>query len=383
MSPSPLFMTPPIPAPLHGITVLDLSRLLPGPYATQVLADLGATVIKVEDPQGGDYLRHMPPLCGDTSAMFLALNRGKESVALDLKNPNDHAAFLQLVKDAHVVVESFRPGVMARLGLGFDTLVNARPGLILCSISGYGQEGPDAHRAGHDLNYVARAGVLGFGAPGSMPAVQLGDIGGGSLWAVVQILAALRRAEATGAGAHLDVSMTDGSWAFLTMSLAASTAGGQAMLPGRDLLNGGVPCYRAYQSRDGVAVAVGALEPKFWSAFCNAIGRPDLTDRGLESGPQGDEVAAQLQAMFGQEDAAHWRTVFDAHDCCVEVANAPHNAHRVDRTLRTRGLTVMVDQPGAGPVELPATPLRFHNYRPDAARPAPALGQHNAQRLRK
>ncbi|MBI5494982.1 MAG: CoA transferase [Deltaproteobacteria bacterium] len=368
-------------APLHGITVLDLSRLLPGPYATQVLGDLGGDVIKVEDPRGGDYLRWMPPMAGAHSAMFLALNRGKRSVALDLKVPADVEAFKVLVARAHVVVESFRPGVMDKLGVGFHALRAVNPSIILCSISGYGQDGPDAPRAGHDLNYVARAGLLAYGTPGSQPAIQVADIGGGSLWAVVQILAALRRQEQTGEGAWLDVSMTDGAWSFLTMSLACATAGGQPLTPAGDTLNGGIPCYRVYLSSDGVPVSVGALEPKFWEAFCSAIGRGDLVDKGLDHGEAGARVVAELETMFRGRTAEQWRAFFDAQDCCVEVAQPTATAHRTDRTLSRRGLTVRVEQPGSGTVELPVTPLKISGYQPDYARPAPALDGDRVQVL--
>ncbi|MEW5855017.1 MAG: CaiB/BaiF CoA-transferase family protein [Myxococcota bacterium] len=361
-------------APLSGVVVLDLSRLLPGPYATQVLADLGADVIKVEDPGAGDYLRHMPPMAGEHSALFLGINRGKKSVVLDLKSPDGVADLKRLVAKAHVVVESFRPGVMDRLGVGYGALREVNPRVVVCSISGYGAGGPDVHRAGHDLNYVARAGVLAYGAPGTQPAVQLADIGGGSLWALVHILAALRRAEQTGEGAHLDVSMTDGAWSFLTMSLSGALAGGVPMKPGADLLNGGVPCYRVYRTQDGGTVSVGALEPKFWGALCHALGREDLVPRGLDTGVDGEEVARELQSIFSTRTAEAWRTFLAPHDCCVEVAVPPGEAHRMDPQLRTRGLTVHVNQPGSGDVELPATPIKISGYQPPFARPAPALG---------
>ncbi len=360
-------------APLQGVTVLDLSRLLPGPYATQVLADLGATVIKVEEPRGGDYLRHMPPFAGDHSALFLALNRGKQSIALDLKAPADVETFKALVARVDVVVESFRPGVMDKLGVGYAALRAVNPRIVYCAISGYGQAGPDAGKAGHDLNYMARAGALAYAPAGQQPAIQVADIGGGSLWALVHILSALRGAERTGHGAMLDVSMTDGAWSFMTMSLAAELAGGQKMLPGADTLNGGLACYRVYLSADGVAVSVGALEPKFWTALCGALQRPDLVDAGLDTGEAGRRVMQELELIFASKPAAHWVSFFDGVDCCVEVANAPGVAHREDRTLKHRGLTVAVEQPGSGRVELPATPLKVSGFEPRFARPAPVL----------
>ncbi|MER2562414.1 MAG: CoA transferase, partial [Myxococcaceae bacterium] len=198
--------------PLAGLKVLDLSRLLPGPYATLVLADLGATVDKLEEPQGGDYTRHMPPMKDDTSALFLGLNRNKRSFTLDLKSPDGVAALKRLVKHYDVLVESFRPGVMDKLGVGWESLSKEHPTLIYCSISGYGATGPDRLKAGHDLNYIARSGVLAYGgvkqgAP-AMPGVQVADIGGGSLFALVGILAALHERQRTGVGRFVDISMT-------------------------------------------------------------------------------------------------------------------------------------------------------------------------------
>lgn len=368
-------------APLAGVTVLDLSRLLPGPYASQVLADLGARVIKVEEPGSGDYLRHMPPMAGEHSAMFLALNRGKESVTLDLRSPAGVAALKRLVKDAHVVLESFRPGVLERLGVGFAALKAVNPGIIFCSISGYGQTGPDAGRAGHDINYAARAGVMAYAQSMSPLPVQVADVAGGSMWAVVQILAALRRREQGGEGALIDVSMTDGTWAMMTMALGGALAAGETMEPGGDLLNGGVACYRMYAAQDGARIAVGALEPKFWGALCGALGCMDLVDAGLDKGDAGRACMAQLEGIFASQPGAHWKTLLASVDCCVEVANPPATAHRDDPQLALRQLTVRVDQPGSGVVELPVTPLKISGYVPPFARPAPGLGEHNAALL--
>jgi crotonobetainyl-CoA:carnitine CoA-transferase CaiB-like acyl-CoA transferase len=367
-----------VDAPLAGVVVLDLSRLLPGPYATQVLADLGADVIKVEEPGAGDPLRQVPPLVGGHSAAFLALNRGKRSVALDLRQPDGLAAFKALVVHAHVVVEGFRPGAMARLGLSYQDLAALNPRVILCSITGYGQTGPDRERAGHDLNYVARAGVLAYGTPGTQPAVQVADVGGGSLWAVVQVLAALRRAERDGVGAHVDVSMTDGAWSFLSLPLAGALAAGQPIKPGGDNLNGGLPCYRPYPTADGGTVAVAALEPRYWSNLCSALGRPDLLPLAYAQGAEGQQAAAALGAVFTSRHALEWRDFFAGRDCCVEVAGHPGTAHREDPQLAGRGLTTRVDQPGVGPVELPATPLKVSGFQPHFSRPAPALGEHTA-----
>jgi len=263
--------------PLEGIRVLDLSRLLPGPFLTMVLADLGADVVKVEDPKVGDYLRIFPPAKGGISGRYLAINRGKRSLALDLKDPAGKAAFLRLVAGADVVVESFRPGVLDKLGLGYDVLAGHNPRIVVCSISGYGATGPYVHRAGHDLNYIGLAGVLAMGSerpggPPAMPGVQIADLAGGALWSATGILAALVGRERTGRGAHLDISMTEGSLALLAAELGNLDCGARPTR-GTETLNGGLAAYGVYRTADERFVSVGALEPKFWMAFCTAIGR--------------------------------------------------------------------------------------------------------------
>ncbi len=221
--------------PLEGVRVLDLSRLLPGPYATLVLADLGADVVKVEDPEGGDYARWMPPLAGEQSGYFHALNRNKRSLALDLRRPEGSRAMRRIVRRVDVVVESFRPGVMDRLGVGWEALSRENPALVLCSISGYGQQGPYRERAGHDLDYVALAGVLGVNGPPEHPVplgVQVADVAGGSWPAVAGILAALLRRKATGRGAHIDVAMAEGALATMALQRGAAAARGAALRRG-------------------------------------------------------------------------------------------------------------------------------------------------------
>ena len=269
---------------LDDVRVLDLTRLLPGPFCTVVLADFGADVIKVEDTAGGDYMRWMPPLVDEYSAMFHPLNRNKRSMAIDLKNPLGREAFLRLAATADVVVESFRPGVMDRLGIGFASLREVNPKLVLCSISGYGQDGPFRERAGHDLNYAAVAGVLllgGSSASGpAMPGLQVGDLGGGAMDAALAIMIALHHAARTGRGQHCDISMVDGliSWAGVHASQLFAT--GEPPEPGGGLLTGRHPCYRIYPCADGY-LSVGALEPKFWREFVEVIGLPELGGDGL------------------------------------------------------------------------------------------------------
>ncbi|WP_375765997.1 CoA transferase [Archangium gephyra] len=366
--------------PLSGLKVLDLSRLLPGPYATLVLADLGATVDKVEDPQGGDYLRQMAPLRDDESALFYGLNRNKRSLTLDLKSPEAREAFKRLVRGYDVLVESFRPGVMDKLGLGWSVLHAENPRLVYCAISGYGQTGPDRLKAGHDLNYAARAGVLGYGgeadgAP-AFPGVQLGDIGGGSLFALVGILAALHERERTGQGRFVDVSMTDGSTAFLHMHLAARLfmgEQGQPLRRGRETLNGGFACYGLYRTSDGRYLSVGALEPKFLAGVCQVLGRPDLLAEAYDTGEAGARVKAEFSRIFAAHPLSYWMERFSGTDVCVEPVLEGDEVLE-DPQLRARNLFVESEDTQRGRrVTHLLTPLRMGET---PLRPPPALGQH-------
>lgn len=366
--------------PLTGVKVLDLSRLLPGPYATLVLADLGATVDKVEEPGTGDYTRHMPPLKDDTSALFLGLNRNKRSLELDLKTAAGVATLKALVKHYDVLIESFRPGVMARLGCSYEVLAAENPRLIFCSISGYGQTGPDRLKAGHDLNYIARSGALAYGgvdggAP-AFPGVQMADIGGGSLFALVGILAALHERHQTGKGRFVDVSMTDGSMAFLHMHLASRLVMGAEAGPlmrGREALNGGYACYGLYRTQDGRWLAVGSLEPKFFQGVCAAIGRPELLEGAYDTGEGGQRTRRELEQVFASQPLAHWVALFSPLDLCVEPVREGDEVLD-DPQLQARGLFEK-----QGDVVWLRTPLRFGDV---PIRPPPAIGQHTQEILR-
>ncbi len=361
-------------SPLHGVRVVDLSRLLPGPFCTQMLVDLGAEVIKVEDPAGGDYLRHMPPQLDDgTCVLFHALNRGKKSVTLDLKSAADAARFDKLIAGADVVVESFRPGVLEKLGFAPAQMKARHPRLVVASISGYGQDGPYRKKAGHDVNYLARAGALGMMKEPTLLPVQVADLAGGALPAAVQILAALVGRARTGEGAVIDVSMMGGVAGLLSSSFARAAAGEGPLGGGRDVLVGRVPCYGVYPTKDG-HIAVGALEPKFWQGLCAALEMPDLLDRGMDTGDAGDEVRALLSARFAAQTGAAWTTELAAHDVCVEVVRTPEEALASGELL-----TVDVDVAGKR-VRLPVPALGIVGATPSAVR-APALGEHNDEIL--
>ena len=307
--------------PLADLRVLDLSRLLPGGYCTMLLADLGADVVKVEEPGKGDYLRWMPPYTATgESGMHLALNRGKRSMTLDLKSPRGRDLFVELAGLADVVVESFRPGVMDRLGVGYEALAEVNPRLVYAAISGYGATGPYVDRAGHDINYLAYAGALSFSGHAATgpwpPGLQIGDLGGGGLMALAAILVALRVRESTGRGQLCDISMTEGVLSWLSIHAGAYAASGHAPEPGREKLNGGLACYAVYRCADGGHVAVGALEPQFFAALTTALGVPELTAWHLDPDRQ-EELRERLAEVFATRTRDEWAADLAAHDACV------------------------------------------------------------------
>ena len=327
---------------LAGLRVLDLSRLLPGGFCSLLLADHGAEVIKVEDTGGGDYLRW----AGSDGAMFAALNRGKRSIRVDLKRPAGRDVLLRLVRAADVLLESFRPGVMDRLGVGYERLREENPGVVYCAITGYGQDGPFAARAGHDLNYLARTGMLSLSEEPAPPPGQIADIGGGALMAAFGVLAALRERDRSGEGQLIDVSMTDGALSWLAMPAARHLAGGD---PGREL-TGGLICYRTYRCADGW-VAFGGLEPKFWRAWCLGVGRDDLLERQFD--PVGSATHREVEAVFARRTRAEWEAFNDEHDCCVEPVLSVAEALESE-LVRARGM--VVGRLLGAPVKLSRTP---------------------------
>ena len=368
-------------APLAGLTILDMTRLLPGPAATMHLVDFGADVIKVEDTGAGDYMRHFPPTVALSSGKkgnpaFEAINRGKRSIAVDLKSESGRDVFLRLVDRADALIEGFRPGVLDRLGLGWKTLNARNPRLVLCSLSGYGQNGPLAHRAGHDLNYIAMTGVLDqVRADGKLaiPNLQLGDLLGGTLSALATMLIALLGAQRTGRGAHVDVAMTDGLLAHHFFPHAAVDSGAEPIAE-RTLLAGGVACYQIYETSDRRQLAVGALELKFWQAFCDAAGLSELKSRHWELGeaPGSEAAMATIKLVaqrIKQHTLDHWLKAFDAADACVTPVLTPAEAlahpHHLARNLvhRERGVSEI-------------GPLAQMTSMSWTSRSAPAAGEH-------
>ena len=366
---------------LDDVRILDLSRLLPGPFCTLLLADLGADVIKIEDTETGDYLRWAPPLAGEYSAMFHPLNRNKRSVALNLKTDSGREAFLRLVDTADVVVESFRPGVMDRLGLGWEVLHERNPSTILCSISGYGQDGPYRDRAGHDLNYAALAGVLSLTASASgdpaMPGVQAGDLGGGALHAAVAILAALHQRMRTGKGQRCDVAMLDGLVSWMAPNAALYFAGAGVPGPNTLTLNGRHPCYRIYACQDG-HMALGALEPKFWQAFVEAVGLPHLAASAFTDGDEGSSVAAEIEGVMRQRTRAEWTSTFAGLDVCCEPLLGLDETFD-DPQVQHRGMELQAGV--GGPLPQCASPLRLSDSAFEVRRLAPGYAQHTRELL--
>lgn len=313
--------------PLAGVRVLDLTRLLPGGYATQMLADLGADVLKIEEPGAGDYARTMAPLAaGGIGQAFLAVNRGKRSAALNLKHPDGRAALLRLVDSADVLIESYRPGVLDRLGLGHAALLERNPRLVVCAITGYGQNGPYSQRPGHDLNYIGYAGLLAHltppGRPPTLPGAQLADIGGGALMAVIGILAALTGRATTGSGGIVDVSMMEGALALLPLLASMVLQGADEPRPGEATLAGGLPCYNVYETSDGKYVTLGALEPKFWAEFCTRVGHPELIGRQFpQNTDDRDATIGAVAAILRTRTRDAWVAELAATEACLGPVN--------------------------------------------------------------
>ncbi|NEX64824.1 CaiB/BaiF CoA transferase family protein [Noviherbaspirillum galbum] len=363
--------------PLQGVKVLDLTRLLPGPVCTQHLADMGADVIKIEDTGAGDYA---------AAPVKALVNRNKRGIRLDLKQAAGVQAFLDLARDADIVVEGFRPGIVDRLGIGYEKVAGVNPRVVYCSITGYGQSGPFRDLAGHDMNYGGYAGALDqVGSDASTLALSnlpVADLMGGSLTAAMGILAALFDASRTGRGRYLDVAISDGTLAHAVLPLARVNAEGKARPAGGDSISGGLPNYRPYRTRDGRVLAVAALEPKFWETFCDTIARPDLKACDRNAPPEvlrriQEEVARVVASMTLSE----WEEKLAGVDCCVspvlkleETLRHPH--------FRERGMVHDTVHPRLGSLTHVGFPVKMSRFAFSVARQAPAPGEHTVEVLR-
>ena len=359
---------------LDGVRVIDLTRYIPGPYCTMLLGDLGADVVKVEEPGLGDPTRMLPPAVGSDSAVHASLNRNKRSIAVDIRSDAGAAVVRRLAATADVLIEAFRPGVMERRGLGPETLQADNPRLVYCSLTGYGREGLQAARAGHDINYAALGGFLASnrdeaGRP-VLPGAQIADMTG-ALLGVVGILAALHARERTGRGQVVDVSLLDGVLGLMTLPLTRLLAGGKAM----EELSGAFACYRVYRCRDGLDLAVGALEPKFWQRLCRALDLHAHTGHQWAGGARRGETIEAFTAAFATRDRADWLRALSAEDVCVEPVLEPLDAAEA----ATRSI---VDQhTGGAALRTVATPVRLAGTPAAYRREPPGLGEHTAEVL--
>ncbi|WP_431482373.1 CaiB/BaiF CoA transferase family protein [Pseudomonas solani] len=370
--------------PLASLKILDFSTLLPGPFASLLLADMGAEVLRVESPSRMDLVRVLPPHDGGTSTSHAYLNRNKRSIALDLKRPEAVEVVRQLVAEYDIVLEQFRPGVMDKLGVGYEALKAINPRLIYVSITGYGQSGPFRDRAGHDINYLAVAGIASYTGrqeSGPLPlGVQLADIAGGSLHGVMGLLAAVIQRQVTGEGQHVDVSMTDCAFSLHGMAGAGYLGAGVEPDMENQALNGG-SFYDYYRTRDGRWFSVGSLEPQFMQQFCAAIGRPDLAARGLSPKPEDQrELKRAIEIEFEKRDFAEWSEVFAALDACVEPMLPLSEAVRHPQ-IEARGLVTEVPRDGLPAQRQIACPIKFSGGLPAPRHVGAAVGAHTAEVL--
>lgn len=362
------------PLPLAGIRVLDLTRLLPGAFASLMLAELGAEVIKVEAPGRGDPMRHLPPLVGGEGIYHLLLNRGKKSVAIDVHDPTSASDVERLISAADIVLESFRPGTARRLGLSAEQIRSRHPRVIHCAITGYGQSGPYAERPGHDLNYVAISGLLAADQPDprELPRMFMADVGGGAMTAVIAVLGAVVGRERHGVGATLDVSMHEASLYWVMLPAARALVDGGEGARGELPTFGAHACYNVYRTKDDALIALGALEPKFWTAFCQAVGRADLAARHQTDAADQAALIDELRSLFATRTRAEWLAALDGPDLCLTPVNTPAQALS-DAHIQARGAVVR----GHG----------LHAVRPPfvqlgaALAAAPALGAHTREVL--
>jgi crotonobetainyl-CoA:carnitine CoA-transferase CaiB-like acyl-CoA transferase len=371
--------------PLSGIRILDLTRLLPGPFCSLMLADMGATVIKVEDTAIGDYLRWGTTLVSETQSIhFMALNRNKLSMKLNLKPKEGKEVFARLVQGADVVLDGFRPGRLARLGVGYEAMSQLNPRIIYCAISGYGQDGPYKDKAGHDLNYMALAGLLGlFGKRGGepvVPAAQIADLTGAYLAAIGVLSAVVGRAS-TGRGQFVDIGMMDGVWPWMVLLLPQYWADGRLPRRGELPLGGGLACYNVYECEDGLWLSLAALEPQFWSTFCRMAGHDEWVEHQRDTGEAGEPRYTAVRDLFKTRTRAAWLEFFAQADVCIEPVQTLAEASD-DPQLQHRRMSLQVEQPGVGPVREVASPLKLSDIKEPRREPSPEYGQHTEQILR-
>ncbi len=369
---------------LQAIRVLDLTRLLPGPYCTLMLADFGAEVIKVEDPVAGDYLRDFEPKLDTDSAVFHSLNRNKKSICLDLKTEKERSHFLKLVETADVVMESFRPGVMKRLGLDYETLKQINPRLIYCAITGYGQTGPYKDKPGHDINYLSYAGLLHVMGEKDrkpvIPATQIADIGGGAYPAIAGILLALFEREKTGKGQLVDVSMLDGVVSWMHM-LLPNVFAEREVTRGEELLNGGFACYQVYETKDNRFLSMGGIEQKFWKVFCEGIERQDFIDCLDAPKEKQEQMIHETQTIIARKTLEEWLDIFSEKEACVTPVKIMEETLE-DSQLQAREMIQTIAHPELGNMKQIGNPIKLSESPKETFLPAPKRGEHTELILR-
>ncbi len=361
--------------PLSGIKILDLTRLLPGPMCTLHLADMGAEVLKIEEPAIGDYARFIPPMLNKNSVFFHSVNRNKSSAAIDLTKEEGQKIFLKLAETADIIVESFRPGVVNKLGIDYDTIKKINPKIIYCSITGYGQTGPYRDKAGHDINFCSYAGVLDRkGKFPFIPNFQIADIVGGALNAATGILAALVQQKMTGEGQYIDVSMLDGILAHQTLALAQVNNGDKSFL------TGALPCYAVYETSDKKFMALGAMEYKFWERFCKAIDREDLLVFHMPAEEDAQKVYNEVSSVFKSNTHQYWTDKFSNIDCCVSPVLSLKDTLNNEQ-VKARNMVEIKNYPGEGEVIQFGLPIKFSSFEYEVEKQAPLLGEHTEHEL--
>lgn len=368
----------PSTGPLQGIKILDLTRLLPGPLGAMMMADMGAEVIKIESPQFKDYSRDFPPFINKESASYLAFNRSKRSLALDYKNEEGKAVVLELIKTADIVMEQFRPGVMDKMGLGYETAKKVNPRIIYVSITGYGQTGPYRDKAGHDLNYMSYAGALGLtgrrGEEPVMPGVQAADIAGGSYMSVIACLSALHARNTTGVGQFVDVAMMDGVMPLTAIAHSLFAATHQPQPRGSLFLSGGLANYNVYPCKDDKYIALGTLEPKFWMKFCQVVGKNEWMNQMISKSPEDlDRFYKTIADFFKTKPQQYWVELSNQHDLLISPVYDIHEVEN-DPQVQARNMVIEQEHPTAGKVKTIGVPLKFSKTQAIPAWAAPVFG---------
>jgi crotonobetainyl-CoA:carnitine CoA-transferase CaiB-like acyl-CoA transferase len=370
--------------PLSGIRIIDLTRLYPGPFGTQLLGDLGAEVIKVEDKNSPDTIRFYPPVYVKEGAGYISVNRNKKSLALDLRSDKGKEIFFKLVEKSDVVVEQYRPGVLDKMGLGYEKGKSVNPRIIYCSITGFGQTGPYAKIPGHDLNYMGLAGISDIigskGGDPAIPGIQVADVAGGGLMSVIGILSAIIARKTTGKGQYVDISMFDGILPFVGMVFSYLNAGGQSQERGDMFLSGSLICYNIYRTKDGRHMTLGALEIKFWEKFCNLIGKPEWLNKQFIQGEERDQIHAELSKICLTRTHQEWVDILKGQETMCEpvmkVDELEKNPHAI-----ARNMIVEYDHPTEGKIKSIGIPIKFSDTKADKITPPPVLGQHNDEIL--